>query len=247
MRSPAPDALSCRNGEPRPGATNAPEPPIGTTRWYSFRVREILRREGWRGACFRVLAGLGYRRWGWFSRSLELPCAPVRPGLPVRFAELGPEHLEPYLAFRRGATREQFLGRLAAGQRAFGAWLEDRLVSVSWVSADRIRIGPAQVGCALAPGTIYLHDSFTSRDARGQRVQGALGVHVLEQYRRAGFARVVSLIVPENGPNVASRTRLGFRRNGTLASIERGPLRRTFLRGECPGRAAGARGRDSGA
>jgi hypothetical protein len=230
----------------RRGGGDGTEPPAGTARWVWFRAREILRREGWRGAAFRVLAALGYRRWGWFSRSLDPPLAPVPTDLPLRFAELGPDQLEAYLAFRRGATREQFLGRLGQGQHCFGAWLEDRLVSVTWVTTGRIRIGPGRVSCALDPRTLYLHDSFSSRDVRGHHVQSALGVHLLERHR-AAFARVVSLIAAENRSSVASRRRLGFRRAGTLHHLEIGPLRRTFLGGECPGRAADPPERDPGA
>ena len=214
------------------------EPTVGTARWYWFRTREIVRREGWRGAGFRVLAMLGYRRWGWFERSLAEPLATVEARVPVRFAELERGQRAAYLAFRRGATAEQFLGRIDTGQRCFGAWLADRLMAVSWVSTDRVRIGGVEY--ALEAGTLYIHDSFTSREARGQRLQGALGAYLFERYRRAGYRRAVTLIVPENRPNVANRTRSGFRRSGTLVSITIGPLRRIFLRGGCPGGAPGA-------
>jgi hypothetical protein len=209
------------------------EPTVGTARWYGFRLREILRREGWRGAGFRVLAALGYRRWGWFERPLSEPVASIEARVPIRFAELERGQLPVYLAFRRGSTPEQFLGRLERGERCFGAWLADRLVSVTWVSTDFVRVG--EIEWPLEPGTFYFHDTFTSRNARGLHVQGALSAHLLERYRRAGFRRAVALIVPENRPNVANRARSGFRRAGTFVSITIGPLRRAFLRGECPG------------
>lgn len=207
------------------------EPFVRTARWVAFRLAEIVRNEGWRGIWFRALVELGYRRWAWFERSLETPPTQVEARVPVSFGELDVRHRDDYLAFRRGSTAEQFASRLAQDRHCYAAWQGDRLVAVTWVATDVVRIRGLAPDIPLAPGEFYLLDAFTRRDVRGKRVQGALCAWIFERYRKEGYRRVVSLIVPENRASIANRSRSGLRRTGTVGCIRIGPLRRRFMRG----------------
>lgn len=195
------------------------------------RIRDILRWEGPRGLTARGLGALGYRAGDWYARPLDEPIRPVAPRPGVELGTLSEADLPEYLAFRRGATEGQFLGRLRAGHVCFSARLDGELASVTWVSTDTARMEAVDAELKLEPGEAYLYDSFSTPRARGQRLQPAICAGILERYRAAGFRQAVTLIGPENRPNIASRTRSGFRRTGTLASLRIGPLRRQWFRG----------------
>jgi hypothetical protein len=204
------------------------------------RVRDILRWEGPRGLTARGLGALGYRAGDWYARPLDEPIRPVAPRPGVELGTLSEADLPEYLAFRRGATERQFLGRLRAGHVCFAARRDGKLASVTWVATDTARMEAVDAELTLEPGEAYLYDSFSTPLARGLRLQPTICAVILQRYRAAGFRRAVTLIGPENRPNIASRTRSGFRRTGTLQSVHVGPFHRVWFRGRrAPGPGSG--------
>ena len=83
----------------------------------------------------------------------------------------------------------------------------------------------------LEDDELYLFDSYTLEPYRGQRLQAVIFAWLQERYRGAGYRRMVTLVVPENQPNIRSRQRLGFVRTGTMGYIGLGAWKRHFFRG----------------
>lgn len=212
--------------------------PADGWRWAVARTREILRREGPAGLVFRVLARLGYRRNGWFVRSLAEPVE-EEPRAPVEVVELTAADVEAYLSFRRGATAASFHERLGRGARCHAALRDGRIASVTWTSTGSGRIEFLDRAFSLAPDEVYLFDSFTRPEHRGQRLQAALCARVLAGFRAAGYRVAITMIAPENRPNIRSRMRSGFVRTGTMGRVGVGRWTRHFFRGRRrPGGAA---------
>ena len=207
---------------------------IGNLLPIAGRMVETARREGSTSLVFRLLDRLGlYRRWAWFVRSLDEPVEPIETSLSLEIFELRPQDVEEYVTLRRGANATRFLHRLEIGDVCWGGRHAGRLVVVQWVYRDGTPANSSHRGYRLGPGDLYVRSAFTSPELRGQRLQGALGAHVLSVYRARGYRRAVALIVPENRSSIAAMTRLGFRRAGLIGTLRLGPVRRDFRLGRC--------------
>ena len=68
-------------------------------------------------------------------------------------------------------------------------------------------------------------------EIRGKRVQGELCAHILRRFRDEGYRYGVTLVTPENRPNLASRSRSGFERTGLLGTLHVAGFAWSFFRG----------------
>ncbi len=106
------------------------------------------------------------------------------------------------------------------------------MVAATWVA-----VGPAWAEHLRrefrpAPDEIYIFDSLTAAEHRGERLSAAIFAVVAATYRGRGCRRAVGLIVPHNRSSARSRGRSGFRRVGTVRSFPRGPIRTADVLGE---------------
>jgi GNAT superfamily N-acetyltransferase len=199
--------------------------PRRTLRHVWRRGRAIVRAQGWTGLLFTVLADLGYRRFLLLERRLDAPIAAVAPRLSLVFGRLQPADLEEYLAVHAETPRAAVAERFARGDECFVARHDGGLVGISWVSRDAHFF--RSLGCrwTVAEGERYFYDAFTAPAHRGRGVGPALGVHVLEELRRAGTRRVVLAIAPENAPSRRARAKNGFRPFGRIHYLRLGGRR----------------------
>lgn len=186
------------------------------------RAREIVRDEGWAVLVFMTLADLGYRRFLLMERRFDEPISTITPFVPLTFSELRPAELDEYLRFYDRFARPQLEERFARGDECFLARHDGRIVCTSWTSRDDHFF--RSLGCRyeVGPSEAYLYDSFTDRGFRGRAIAPALGVHVLERFRRAGLTRVMMAVVPENVPNRRARAKTGFRVYERIVSVRLG-------------------------
>ncbi|MGH7550673.1 MAG: hypothetical protein ACREK3_07960 [Gemmatimonadota bacterium] len=199
--------------------------------WAAGRILEIRRREGLSGLFFRALAVAGYRRDGWFVRPLGDAVRPVDGTENVELSELTAADVDDYLAFRRGATRGGFLERLEKGWRCHAARCAGCLASVTWTSTGSGYIEFLDHTFPLEADEVYLFDSFTVPGHRGQRIQALICARIMKEFHDLGYRAAITLIAPENRPNIASRSRSGFRRTGIMGRIRIGGWTRHFFRG----------------
>jgi GNAT superfamily N-acetyltransferase len=203
------------------------------------RAAEILRYEGAAGLWFRVLAVLGYRREGWFERSLRDPIAIREAGLPVVIEELQAADAQDYVAFRPGADAERFGERLERGCRCFAARLDGRILAATWTLEGGGWVEHLGRDLRLEDGEVYLFNAYTLSEARGHGLRGAISAAVLEDCRKRGFETAIALIEPHNLPSVRSCERSGYRRTGTIARVRIGPWRRELSWGRTDRRRGG--------
>jgi len=196
------------------------------------RLREIHHWEGIPGILNRMLALMGYRQLGWYLHSLQDGAQPVEARTAFEFVELSAKDVGRYVVFRRGAREADILARMAAGSRCFAALCDGEIASVSWVDVNEGYMQLIDYRFPLEPDEIYVFDSFTAKNYRGQRIQSALYYRLSEHFRVSGYRAAITMIVPENRPNIVSRTRQGFRQTGSVTRLRLGPFSWHRFRGK---------------
>ena len=192
------------------------------------RVFEIAAWQGPVGLATRALALLGCRVLYWYVLPRLDEARPVEATVPITVAELGPADLAGYLAFRKGATPEQFRSRFERGCRCYVARTGGAIVAAVWMTTGRGRLEGLQEDFELGPTQMYSFDSFTLPAYRGRRIQGAMFTQVCKQYAARGIEQAVILTGPENRATMMSRGRSGFVRTGGIGRIAVGPWRWRF-------------------
>lgn len=213
-------------------------------RWLWHRSKQTLRHEGMGSFLLRSTAFMGYRVsiWfvGWYVRPLDRPIEPVDARLDAIVSELATGDVDEYLRFHSNLSREQYLRRLNERQTCFAARdSAGTLASVTWAAVRHVWIDFVDRDVGLEDDEVYLYDSYTAPDFRGQRLQPFLGQRILTHFRDCDYRQAVVIIAPENRSNISSRKRSGFFRTGWLFRIQIGALRRDFFAGtRRPGRVA---------
>jgi hypothetical protein len=192
------------------------------------RILDIAVWQGPAGLAARALALVGCRVLYWYALPSLSGARRVEPTVPAAVAELEPSDSAAYLAFRRGATPEQFRSRFERGCRCFVARADGAIVSATWVATGRGRLETIKEDFELYPKQMYVFDSFTLPEYRGRRIQGAIFTEICKHYAARGIEQALSLTGPENIGTKMSRERSGFVRTGGIARIAIGPLRWRF-------------------
>ena len=212
---------------------------------WTLHLIEIVRWDGLSGLVGRISERLGWQRYLWLVRPVDLPPPAVAAMAGVTIREIGPEATAAYVEFRGRAIRAQYEERLRRGQRCFAAETDGQLVAVSWLAvedADIVALGQTLV---LAPGDGYVLDSFVDPAWRGRRVRHLLYSHLLAQARSAGVRRLCCLVAPYNRRIRRSCERSGYRQSAVVTRVGFGRFHLQWWRGEFRGEllAASVRGR----
>jgi GNAT superfamily N-acetyltransferase len=194
------------------------------------RLAEIAKEEGLRTLWFRILGELGYRRVLLLNRSLLEPIPDATPRLPVAISLLERTEITEYLEFRAGTSAGQIERRLDAGHCCFAGRYHGHLVATSWAATAQAWMHYLVCEVQLAPGEVYIYDSFTRPDCRGRGVSPAIGIEMLHHFRAAGYQRAVRAISPENRANLHAVAKTGYRPHCIMGYVKVGPWRRDFYR-----------------
>jgi ribosomal protein S18 acetylase RimI-like enzyme len=161
---------------------------------------------------------------------LDEPIAEVTGRLPVVVDPLKATEIDEYVSFRLGADPLEVRHRLAVGQRAFVARHEGRIVHAGWTTTKRARIDFLACEIALAPDEVYQYESFTAPGFRGQNLAAVRITEMMHYFRKAGYRRMVAVVVPENTPAFRPLEKAGYRPFGLVGYVQIGRWRRNFCR-----------------
>ncbi len=150
---------------------------------------------------------------------------PIEATVPVKLEILTAADAAEYVEFRRGAKLSDIHQRLDQGFRCYVARCNDRLVSASWVANRWAILWVLDAVFELDKDQIYVFDSYTLNEFRGQRVQPAIFARLAADALEHGCKHAILFVEPENRPNIVSRRRLGFVPGGLVVRLKIGPWR----------------------
>ena len=194
------------------------------------QARQVLRDEGVKSLWFKILGETVYRRVILMERLLHEPIREVTGGLPAVIDLLKPTEIDEYISFRLGTGPLQVRHRLSAGQRAFVGRHEGRIVHAGWTTTTRARIDFLAREITLAPDEVYQYESFTAPSFRGQNLAAVRITEMLRYFRKAGYRRMIAVVVPENTTAFRPLEKTGYRPFGLLGYIQLGRWRQHFCR-----------------
>ncbi|KAB2888835.1 MAG: GNAT family N-acetyltransferase [Desulfobulbaceae bacterium] len=192
------------------------------------RSAEVVRSEGVKSLWFRILGELVYRRLVLFScRQERLP-----PGLPgsagLTLATIADSERDAYERFRGGGIDCRRL--LQSGKRCWVLRSGSEIVSSCWTATDFAEIPYLGLRIRLAPGQVYLFDTYTAPACRGRSHASRLVAELARTCLQQGERAVISAVLPENRGGMTLFGRLGFRQAGVVGYFGIGPWRREFCR-----------------
>lgn len=194
------------------------------------RALKILREDGFRTFCMRVLGELGYRRMFVFARELDKPILDLSARIPIMIDLLTRQEVPEYAAFRVEAEEDEVLERFDDGHLCFVARHEGRIVHTAWVSEKYAYTTYLRLPIPMMPGDVYLYDSFTHPDYRGLNISPARTIYMLRFMHQAGYKRLVSATLPDNYRSRRDFEKTGFYIFALIGYVKICAWRREFCR-----------------
>jgi GNAT superfamily N-acetyltransferase len=196
--------------------------------------KENARGDGRRLFSFENLAAKFHKRGIILERRLDEPIDEVTPRCSVEFGPLGPSDIEEFLRFHPDRRREYIERRFSMGDLCFAARHGGALASTTWACRSQHWVPDLHFMWHVAPGEVYLYDSYTAPQLRKRGLFPALGTHILRYFRSLEVERALTTIAPENTASIHSRAKVGFRQCGDLRCFSIGRVhlhrRRRFAR-----------------
>jgi RimJ/RimL family protein N-acetyltransferase len=194
------------------------------------RAVRVLREEGIKSFCFKLLGEIGYRRYLLLERSLEEPIPHAETHLPITIELLKKAEADEYSMFRVKVRPSEIVDRLNAGQWCFVARHEGKLISGSWAGVHTARSYYLNREIRLGQDEVYVYGSFTKPDFRGLFISPTIKVAMMRYFRDTGYRRMICWVSPENRPSLKALQKVGFRPLGIMGYLKIGPWRRDFYR-----------------
>jgi GNAT superfamily N-acetyltransferase len=164
------------------------------------------------------------------ERDLRDPIPSVSAAASV---EIGQCALDPdtYLAIRPEADPESVRLALDAAQWGFGAWLDGRLVHLSFAASAPAPWleslgGPFPVG----EEEVVVFETHTAPDVRGKGVSTAVRSEILRFFQGAGYRRMLGFTLPHNTASLRSLDKAGYRPIGAIGWARIGGWWLNFVR-----------------
>lgn len=161
-----------------------------------------------------------FARHKWlFARDLAEPLPEVDCPLAGRLQRLAESDAAAYTAFYPRARTQTYLERLAAGQRVYAMLCEGRIAATAWVSIASAEFPGIGARWRLGADEVYLWDSFTAPESRGQNLGTLRAVEMLRALRAEGFRRAYCFVLPDNQAGLGPPHKAGYARIGSIGWI----------------------------
>lgn len=192
------------------------------------RSAEVVREEGVKSLWFRILGETIYRRLALFicRRDCMPPDLPGNAGLTL--ATIADSDWDNYERFRGSGIDGRRL--LQSGKCCWVLRNGAGIVSSCWAATDFADIPYLDLRIRLAPGQVYLFDTYTAPAYRGRSHASLLVAGLTQTCLQQGAKTVISVVLPENRGGMALFGRLGFQQAGLVGYLRIGPWRHQFCR-----------------
>jgi GNAT superfamily N-acetyltransferase len=175
------------------------------------RAKTLFREEGGKGLWFKILGETVYRRLLLLERHLDSPLAEAPPRVPVVMNLLKTTEIDDYAGFRTDTDRAEVHRRLESNHWCFVARYQGRIVNTLWATRRRAWIDYLSCEIQLSSDAVYIYDSFTSPQFRGNNIAPSQENRVVRYFRDAGCRHILVAVLPENKPGMRALEKAGFR------------------------------------
>jgi len=151
----------------------------------------------------------------------------------VEIADLSYQDLEESQFFdlfppmKKEIIRKRFF---SPDYQPFGAKIHGRLVYITWIANNDLRIEAIRFHQKLAKGESVLVDSFAHPDARGLGLHTLMNGYRLNKLRQKAVKKVYAAVLAENRPALRTQLRYGFKNGEKITWLKWGRWERYFTR-----------------
>lgn len=171
-----------------------------------------------------------YRRMAFVARDLTGRALDLSGQIPFTVTEMSEADLPSYLGLRRDQDEAEIRQRLSSGDRCYVSWHGAEVVETTWVAKSRGPVPYLGGFLLLAPGDLFVYDSFTAPAHRGRGLYAAKLWHIFRLSRQAGLRRNVAVVAVENLAPLKIIKRFGGAVLGHYHCVKIGPWRRVLAR-----------------
>jgi len=161
-----------------------------------------------------------YRSFVVLERNLRLPLPEIAVGGAIEWGTLERSAIAEYLEYQPERRREFIERRLAAGDTCFTARHAGSLASSIWACRSQRWVEALRDIWRVAPGEVYLYDSYTAPAHRGRGLNPSLCLQALAHFRDQGLERATLITEAGNAANLRAKQKVGFRPSGRIRSFE---------------------------
>jgi GNAT superfamily N-acetyltransferase len=192
------------------------------------RSAGVVREEGMKSLWFRILAETIYRRLVFFVCRQD--CMPPDPptSADLTLSTIADPDCGVYERFRGGAIDCRRL--LQSGKHCWVLRSDTVIVSSCWAATDFAEIPYLDLRIRLAPGQVYLFDTYTAPAYRGRSHASLLVAGLTQSCLQQGARTVISAVLPENRGGMALFGHLGFQPVGLVGYLGIGQWKHEFCR-----------------
>ena len=192
------------------------------------RSAEVVREDGLKSLWFRILGETIYRRLVLFSCRPHCMPSDLAGSASLTLATIADSDWVAYQRFRGGAIDCRRL--LQSGKHCWVLRSDTVIVSSCWAATDFAEIPYLDLRIRLAPGQVYLFDTYTAPAYRGRSHASLLVAGLTQSCLQQGARTVISAVLPENRGGMALFGHLGFQPVGLVGYLGIGQWKHEFCR-----------------
>jgi hypothetical protein len=180
------------------------------------RVRETRRLIGGRSLLLSALQWRLRREYLVLTRDVGQPLPRLAdvPGLECR--PFRPDDLPHLLALDPSESAADVARRLAAGQRCLLSWLGSAPVHRQWYTTRDREVPYLGLTLRALEGDVLGCGNYTRPDCRGRGIVAVGAAAILDEARRQGRRRMISVVAAPNHSSRRALTKVGFASAGTI-------------------------------
>ena len=190
---------------------------------------EVLRNEGPKSLWFKVLGEICYRRVVVLDLPLDTLRKFGRSDLSTQTDLLTDQNIDDYVSLRPDADPDDIRWRLRNGLSCRLGRYQEEVVHASWSVKHRARIDYLDLEIGLAPGVLYSYEAYVKPAFRRKGFGSQIAWQGTQHAQRAGYSRIVVVVMPENSGAVKYHLKNGYRVIGWIQSFRLGSWRHNRL------------------
>lgn len=200
------------------------------------RLRTAMREGGDDFVRRRVLEAV-LADWLVLAKDLTVPARPEPTRKGLRLATFADGDEPPALSTLASRLDEATVAaRLAAGHVCFAVLAGDQPLSAVWARSDALWLPFLRRLAPLAPGEVYLYDSYTHASFRRQGLTTLRRAASHQALRERGFRRALAYVMARNRGGLAATLRAGYAEAERHRWLHLGPLGLELAAGDGLGR-----------